>query len=129
MEAVDLVDEEDVAFGEGGEDAGEVARLFDLRAGGGVDLGADGGGDDVGEGGFAETRGPAEEDVVEDVAAHPGGVDAEGEEFFDLVLAGELVERRRAEGGVERGLRGGVGLGEEVVAHGAAGWCGRGGIG
>lgn len=48
VEAVDFVDEEDVFFLEVGEEAGEVARAFDLRAAGGVHARADGGGDDIG---------------------------------------------------------------------------------
>ena len=59
-------------FCEVGEHAGEVAGFLDLRAGGGVEVGADGVGDDVGEGGLAEAGRAGEQDVVEDVAAAGG---------------------------------------------------------
>ena len=48
VEAVDFIDEEDVAFLDVGEHAGEVACFFDLWARGGVELGACGSGYDVG---------------------------------------------------------------------------------
>lgn len=47
VEAMNFVDEEDVAFFEVGEDTGEVTCFFDLGAAGGVEGGADGAGDDV----------------------------------------------------------------------------------
>ena len=48
-EAVDLVDEEDVARFEVGQDRGKVAGLGDDRAGGGADPDAEFAGDDLGK--------------------------------------------------------------------------------
>lgn len=118
VQAVDFVDEEDIAFLQAGENACEVACFFDLWAGCGVELGANGGGDDVGEGSFPQSRWAGEEDMVEDVVAHFGGLDAEGEEFFDLFLAGELGEGGWAEGDVEGRFGSGGGFRVEVFAHG-----------
>jgi len=106
VEAVDFIDEEDIAALEIGEDAGEVARFFDLGAGGGVEGGADGGGDDVCEGRFSETGRAGEEDVLEDVVALFGGFDHEHESLGDLFLAVEVLESGGAKGEIERGFGG-----------------------
>ncbi len=101
---MDFVDEEDVALLEVSENAGEVACFFDLGAGGGVEGGAGGGGDDVGEGGLSEAGGAGEEDVFEDVFSLTGGFDHEDEAVFDFFLAVEVLEVGRAQGDVEGGV-------------------------
>ena len=58
VQAVDFVDEKDVALLDVGEDSGEVARLFDLRAGSRMELGARRFGNQVGQRGFARPGGP-----------------------------------------------------------------------
>ena len=102
--AVDLVDEDDVAGLKGGEQAGEVARLGEDWAGGGLDAHAHGVAEDVGEGCLAETGGTGEEDVVERLAAVLGGLHGELESVADLPLADEVGELLRAELVVERGV-------------------------
>ena len=117
VEAVDFVDEEEVAFLEIGEDAGEVACFFDLRTGGGVEGGAGGGGDDVGEGGFSESGRAGEENVFENVVALFGGFDHENEAVFDFFLTMEVVEVGGAQGDVEGCVFFGSRLGVERVGH------------
>ena len=64
LQAVDFVNEQDVAFLEIGQQAGEVAGFLDGGAAGALEVGAHGLGEDVGEGGFAEAGRAAEQNVV-----------------------------------------------------------------
>ena len=80
--------------------------------------GSDGGGDDIGEGGFSQSRRAGEEDMLEDVFALFGGLDHEHEAVGDLFLTVEILESRRAESdflrsdrGINRFLK--IGLGHE----------------
>ena len=86
---MDLVDEEDVAGFERGQEAGEVAGFLDGRAARTLEVGAPFVGDDVGEGGLAEPRRTAEQDVVERLVARPGGLDEELQLLFYAGLAGK----------------------------------------
>ena len=72
-DAVDFVDEEDVALLEIGEQAGEVAGLFDHRAGGHAHVLAELVAEDEGEGRLAEAGRAGEEDVIQRLAAALGG--------------------------------------------------------
>jgi len=99
-EAVDFVDEEDVAGLEAGEERGEVTGTLDGGAGSDADRNAHFGGDDHGEGGLAEARRAVEEEVVEWLAASFGGLDGDLEAFFDALLAGVLVQVTWAECGL-----------------------------
>src|ERR1700743_2288127 len=63
-EAVDLVDEQDVIGSEVGEQAGQVAGLFDYGSGSFFDIDAQFIGDDAREGGLAETGRAMKEDMV-----------------------------------------------------------------
>ena len=62
-----------------------------------MERGADGGGDDVGEGGFAQSRRSGEEDVLKDVVALFCCLDHEHEAGGDLFLAVKVIESRGAE--------------------------------
>jgi hypothetical protein len=95
---VDLVDEEDVAARERGEDTGQIALAFEGRAGGDAGLGPHLVGDDVGQGGLAETGRAGEEDVIEGASALLGGGHVDGEVVGDLALAHELGEGARPQG-------------------------------
>jgi hypothetical protein len=94
VEAVDFVDEEDVALLQRGEESGEVACLFDDGAGRRGDVRAHRPGDDVGERRFAEAGRPAEEEMFERVVALLRGGDENVEPLLDPQLADELVEQR-----------------------------------
>ena len=92
---MDLVDEQEVALLEVGQQAGEVARLLDHRAGGDAHVAAHLGAEDEGEGGLAEAGRAAEQDVVERLAAASGRADHDLEAFDGLGLAGKIAERQR----------------------------------
>jgi hypothetical protein len=114
---MDFIDEEEVALLQVSKDARKVACFLDLRAGGGVESGACGGGDDVGEGGFAESGRAGEEDVFEDVVALFGGFDHEDEAVFDFFLAMEVVEVGGAQGDVEGAVFFGSKFGVKGIGH------------
>jgi len=95
VEAMDLVDEENVAVGKGGQLGGEVAGPFQHRSGGAPDPGSHLARDDLGERRLPEARWAGEEDVVERLAAFFCGGDGDGKSLLDLRLAHELVEARR----------------------------------
>jgi hypothetical protein len=94
-DAVDLVDEQDVALLEVGEQAGEVAGLLDDGAGGDAHVAAELVAEDEGEGGLAEAGRAGEQDVVERLAAALGGADHDLQALDGLELAGEIGERQR----------------------------------
>lgn len=113
---VDLVEEEDFALLERGEDGGEVSRVLDGGARGDPDRGAHLRRDDHGEGGLAEAGGAGEQDVVGGGAPRAGGLQDEVELFPHLLLADEFVQVLRAQGGLDRGvLAVGTGVDQAVV--------------
>ena len=63
-EAVDLIDEQDVAFLEARQDRRQVARMLDRRSGGQAQRGSHFGGDDHGERRFAQPRRARKQDMV-----------------------------------------------------------------
>src|SRR3954469_6587451 len=94
-EPVDLVDEEDAARLEGGQERGDVALALERRARrlheGHVELL----GDDLRERRLPEPGRAREQDVVERVAARRCGLDGYGQLLAYPVLADELLERAR----------------------------------
>ena len=100
-EAVDLVDEQDVAVLEIGEQGGEVARLGDDRPGGGAEADAELAGDDLRQRGLAEAGRAEEEDMVERVAAALRRLDEHPQILARRLLADELVERLGPKRGVD----------------------------
>src|SRR5207247_90682 len=101
LQAVDLVDEEHVALAKAGQVAGQSALVLDGGGADGPDGNAQRPGDEVREGGLAEARRAAEEHVVERLAAPPRRLDEDLEVVGGLALPDVLVERARAQGGVE----------------------------
>lgn len=100
--AVDLVEEEDLALLEGGEDRGQVAGVLDGRAAGDPDGGAHLGRDDHGERGLAEAWRSGEQDVVGGGATRACRPEDQVELFADLLLADELAQVLGAQGGLDR---------------------------
>ena len=98
-ETVDFVDEEDVAFLEIGEDAGEVAGALDCWARGDAEICAHFVSDYVCHSGFPETRGAVEENVIQSraVVALFYCVDGEAEIRFHTLLADIVREGQGAE--------------------------------
>ena len=99
LQAVDLVDEQHVARLEVGEDRGEIPGALDHRAGGGAEADAKLAGDDLGQRGLAEAGGAMKKHMVKGFAAMAGGLDEDGEVLAAGLLAGEVGERLRAQGG------------------------------
>jgi hypothetical protein len=92
MEAVDFVNKKNVASLEISENASEIARFFDLGAGGGVKVRANGGGNDVGEGCFSKPRGAGEENVFKDIITPLSGGNHEHETLSDFILSVKVLE-------------------------------------
>ncbi len=114
---MDLVDEEDVAVLQVGEQRGEVASLGDDGAGGSAKADAQLLGEDLRQRRLAEPGRTGKEHVVERLAALARRLDEDLEVGARLLLTDELGERARP----ERGL-GGVGValraGDDAVGHG-----------
>ena len=91
--AVDLVEEEDLALVERGQQRGQVAGPLDGRAAGDAQRDAELGGDDHRHRGLAEAGRPGEQDVVRRPAAAHRPLEDELELLAHPVLADELVER------------------------------------
>ena len=105
---MDLVDEENVAILEIGEEGGEVAGLGDNRAGRGAEADPHFAREDPGERGLAEAGRAEEQHMVERLAAGFRGIYEDAEILARALLADELVEalwpKRRV--GVLRGALG-----------------------
>ena len=112
---MDLVEEEDLAFAQVGEDGGEVSLDLQGWAGGLLEADFKLVGDDGGEGGFAQAWGPEEEDVVEGFLAGASGFESDGELFFGFGLADEFLEAAGAELELEGVLFGGAGGRDEAI--------------
>ena len=116
-QAMDLVDEEDVAVFEVGEQRREIAGLGDDRTGGGAEADAQLLRHDLGKRRFAETGWTGKQHVVEGFAAIARRLDENAEVGARLLLADELGERLRT----QRSF-GDVGValdaGDEPVGHG-----------
>jgi len=85
---MDLVDEQDVAALQVGEQPGDVDLALERRPGGRVDVHAELDGDDAGERRLAQTGRSGEQHMVERVAAVPG----RGDEDLELLLGGALAD-------------------------------------
>ena len=98
VEAVDLVDEEDVPVVERRQDRREVPCPLDGRAGRIPDIDAEFPRDDRRERGLAEAWRPVEEDVIRRLPALPGGLEQHGEPCLHLALAEILAQAVRSQG-------------------------------
>jgi len=101
---VDLVDEQDVAFLERGQDRGQVAGPLDRGARGVLDVHAELARDDRRERRLAQAGWTVEEDVVRRLspAARRGQQDRQVR--LDLALTDVLVERPRPEAALDDGI-------------------------
>ena len=113
---MDLVDEEDAARLERGEEGGDVGLALERGPGGLDEVDLELGGDDLGQRGLAEAGRAGEQDVVERVAAVAGGADGDLELGLQRLLADELVEPPRAQRDVELVLDADVGRLDAVDA-------------
>ena len=107
---MDLVDEQDVAILEIGEECSKVARLGDHRPRGGAEADAHLAREDASDRRFAETRWAVEQHMIERLAAALRRVDEHAQILARALLADELVEALRPQRRV-RILRGALGRG------------------
>ena len=102
VHAVDLVDEEDVALLEVGEQGGQVAGPDQHRPRRDPEPDAELGGDDAGQRRLAEARGAGEQQVVGGLLALERRLDDDAQVLGQLALADELVEGPGPEAGLVR---------------------------
>ena len=100
-QAVDLVDEENGAGLERGQERRDVALALECGACGLHERDAELGGDDLRERRLAEPGRPGEQDVIECLAAAGGGLDRDRELILDRRLADEVTESAGSERAVE----------------------------
>ena len=84
---MDLIDEENVALAQIGQQSGQITGLFDGRAGGNADVDAHFVGDDACQSGLAQTGRAIEQNVVQRLIAALCRLNVDGEVFLDLFLA------------------------------------------
>ena len=97
---MDFVNEQHFVGLHTGEDGGHIAGAFDGRAGGYAEGGIHFGGDDVGQGGFAEARRAVDDGVIQRFLPYFRGVDGDLQGLLGLGLADELVDASWAQGNV-----------------------------
>ena len=118
IEAMDLVDEQNVARLEIGELGGEIAGLGDDGPGGRAEIDAEFARDDLRQRRLAEAGRPDEQHVIERLAARLGRFDEDLEVLARRLLAGEIGEHLRTQRGVVLGTLLG---GDEAAGRGAHG--------
>ncbi len=99
IEPVDLVDEQNVALLEIGQERREIARLRDHRTGGRAEIHPQFARHDLGERRLAQARRPDEQHMVERLVAGARRRDEHCEILSRLLLADELDQALRAQGG------------------------------
>ena len=98
VEAMDLVDEEDIAFLQAGENRRQIPLSFDDRPGGHLDSRAHLVGDDIGQSRLAETGKAVKKHMVERFAAGQGRLDEDSEALAHLLLADIIDQPLRPQG-------------------------------
>ena len=91
-EAMDLVDEQDIALTEPGEERGEITRPFECRTGGDVQSHAELRSNDAGERGLSEARRTGEQQMIDSLLTPPCRLEDDAEVLLELTLTHELVE-------------------------------------
>ena len=87
---MNLIDKEDIALLQIGQQTGEIARFFDGRPTGGLDIRAHGLCDNIGQGRFSKARRAAQQNMVNRFAALFGRGDGDLYPLFDLGLSREF---------------------------------------
>jgi len=103
VQAVDLVNKQNIPLFQIGQHAGQVSRLFNLGAGSRMNAAADGIRDNIGKRRLPQARRAAQQDVVQHVVALSGGFHHQHQAVLNLLLAAELAESGRSEGQIEGG--------------------------
>jgi hypothetical protein len=91
IEAMDLVDEQNVARLQTGENGGEIAWAFYHRAGRDLDACSHLIGDDIGQRCLAQTRETVEQDVIQGFSPLSGRLDEDLQTLLDLILTDVLL--------------------------------------
>ena len=119
---MDLVDEEDVAWLQVGQQCGEVAAALDHRARAPAEAHAHFAGDDLRERRLAEARQVRQQHVVEGLAPSPSSVDEDPEIVAQLALADKFGECLRPQRSLDRILfrAGGIDGARQGVGHPAS---------
>ena len=94
---VNLVDEENIALAQVGQDGGQIAGLFNGRAGGDLEIGIHLVGQDVAERGLAQTGRTVEQHVIQRLPALACGLDQNANFVAQPLLADHLIQRARAQ--------------------------------
>ena len=89
---MDLVDEEDVAGVEIGQQGRQVPGLLDGGAGGDPDIDPHLVGDDPRQGGLAQARGAVEQHVIQGLIPAEGRLDVDRQILLGLLLAGVVPQ-------------------------------------
>jgi hypothetical protein len=100
-QAVNLVDEKNVALLQVGEQRCQVTRAFHDRPRCTFEVDAHLNGDDMRQGGFPESWRTAEQDVIDGITPMPCRLNQDAEIFFNLLLANVLIQRRRTQAGFQ----------------------------
>lgn len=112
---MDLVDEQHIVRFEVGEQRRQIPRFLQHRAGGGLDIDPHLVGDDVGEGGLAQTRWTEDQQVIERFTPLTGRFDKDLHLFADGILTGVVSQLLGADSPVNNViLTGGTGRDEAV---------------
>ena len=96
---MDLVNEKHVALVEVGEKRGKISLFFNGRARCHSKVDSHLCGDDARQGGFTQAGRAVEQDMIQRVTAHSGGLDIYLQVLFRLVLADIFLHPTGAQGG------------------------------
>jgi len=100
-QAVNLVDEKNVALLQVGEQRCQVTGAFHNRPGRAFEVDTHFESDDMCQGRFPESWRTAEQDVIDRITAMPCRFDQDTEIFFNLLLANVLIQRSRTQTGFQ----------------------------
>src|SRR5262249_8130905 len=101
LQAMNFIEEENFARIEGGKNRGEITLAVEQRSGAGLNGNAEFMSDDLRQGGFAKTGRTIKQDVIERFAAVVSGFECDCDILFYFFLTDVLVQRSRANAGVQ----------------------------
>ncbi len=114
-EAVDLVDKEHIVWFEVGEQCSQITRFLQYGARGSLDIDPHLVGNDVGEGGLAQTRRAEDQQVIESLPPQPSRLDKDLHLLANGILTGIVRQFFGADGTVDNVvLAGGTGRNETI---------------
>ena len=105
LQAVDFINEQHIAFLKVGQQTREVCSLLNGWATRAFEISTHCFGENVRNGGLAQTRRAGKQDVIERLVALTGSSHGNFQSLLDLGLAGEVRKERRTQRQFERGIR------------------------